>query len=275
MKNRFYNVSAVLLVTCLSTTSYAQRGALQPGSPSGFKTPYQGYPGFFDTNLADHGSLVVEWPPLILPLIPMPSIAVDYGVSDTLTVGTNALISTVPWLAGAKGISLKARTLVYGTESLQSAATLYAGYLGASEFSSSWEVFTANTAWKPAPRHVVLGQLMFMNFGAELGKETSVDYTNIRFSTAAAGGGYQFLISDTLAVSSHALAALATSVEADTIAQSLSADLNATSGDALWGVVRISADLRTETDWLVSLGGIYFHGAGGQVLPWFSASTRW
>ena len=274
MKKNLKASWVLLLAAGLSTAANAQRGAMRPGSPSSFTNPAQGYPGFFDTNLADHGSLVVEWPPIILPIIPVPSIAVDYGVSDTLTVGTNALISTLPWLFGAKGISLKARTLVYGTDSAQSVATVYGGYIAGPEFSSSWELFTSNTAYKLAPRHVVSGQLMFLNLGVELGKESEINYTNIRFSTAAVGGGYQFLLTDRIAISSYLLAALANSVESDTVAANLSADLNVTSGDALWGVARVSADIKNG-DWLYSLGGVYMHGIFGKVLPWLSATRRW
>lgn len=274
MINIFRTFCLTLSIIGISADAFGQRGAMRPGSPSSFTTPNQGYPGFFDTNMVDHGSVVVEWPPIILPIIPMPSIALDYGVSDTLTVGTNALISTVPWMLGAKGFSIKARTLVYGTETMQSVATVYGGYIGATEFASSWELVTSNTAWKLAPRHVISGQLMFMNFGAEVGKETSAEYTNLRLSSAAAGAGYQFLLTEETAISSYLLGALSTSVESDTVAANLSADLNVTSGDALWGIARISADIKTG-DWLYSLGGVYIHGLGGNILPWFSATRRW
>lgn len=274
MKKLQTKIVGLLMVTALPSIALAQRGTKSPGNPANFTNPTQGFPGFFDTNFAEQGSLVVEWPPLILPIIPMPSIAVDYGVTDTLTVGTNALVSTIPWLVGAKGISVKARTLVYGSETFQSAATVYGGYIGASEINSQWQIFTSNNAWKLAPKHIVSAQAMFLNFGLELGKETSIDYTNIRFSSLAFGGGYQYLFNETLSVNGNLLGAVMNSMEQDTVAANLSYDVNASSGQATWGIARGSLDIRSD-DWVYSLGGIYVHGLFPRVLPWFSATTRW
>jgi hypothetical protein len=88
------------------------------------------------------------------------------------------------------------------------------------------------------------------------------------------GGGYQFLLSNETSISSYILAAVANSVEADTVSANLSADLNATSGDSLWGVARVSGDFKSG-DWLYSIGGVYMHGFFGRVMPWFSATRKW
>lgn len=268
-------ILGTMMFASLPSGAFAQRGSMNPGNPDTFVNPTKGFPGFFDTNLATHGSLVVEWPPLILPFIPMPSIAVDYGVTDTLTVGTNALVSTVPWLAGGKGLSLKARTLVYGTETSQSAATVYGGYIAGGSFSSSWQMLTSNNAWKIGLKHIVSAQAIFLNFGFENGSESSIDYTNLRFSTAGIGGGYQYIVTNDVALSAHALASAATSIESDTVASNLSADLNATSGKISWGLARASIDLRSDDDWAYSVGGLYFFGISTRVSPWFSATKRW
>jgi hypothetical protein len=265
---------SVLYMALHEKECHAQRGLSFAGSPADFVTPTQGYPGFFDTNMAAPGSLVVEWPPVILPLIPMPSLAVDYGVSERLTVGTNALVSTIPWLVRGRGISLKIRSLVYGTETMQSTVTVYAGYIGTGSVSASWQALTSNSAWKIGSAHLVSGQLLLMNAGFENGKETSLDYTNIKFSTAAIGGGYQFFFKENMAIGGNLLGAIVNSVEADTVAANLRADLDATSGQLLWGVARVSADLKSD-DWVYSIGGIYFHGSGARPMPWFSATTRW
>jgi hypothetical protein len=269
-----YAVLQGVAMTSLSSNAFAQRGSMDPGNPSSFTNPTQGFPGFFDTNMAEHGTLVVEWPPLLLPFIPMPSLAVDYGVSDTFTVGTNALVSTLPWLFGAKGISLKARTLVQGSATSQSVATVYGGYLAGTDFSTQWQILTSNNAWKLAPKHIISAQAMFLNFGLEIGKQKNLNYTNLRFSSLSIGGGYQYLFSDTAALSTYVLAAAATSMEADTVAANLSADLNASSGQTSWGITRASLDLRSE-DWVYSLGGAYTFGTINMVVPWLSATRRW
>jgi len=264
----------LILLASLSTAVYAQRGETPSSDPTVFKTPGDGYPGFFDTNFADKGSLVVEWPPVIFPLIPMPSIAMDYGATESLTIGTNALVTTIPWLVGARGLSFKARQLIYSSETMRSAATVYGGYIGASEFSMTYQMFTYNHSWKPAPRHIISGQAMYMNFGFESGKTSSIDYTNLRLSTLSLGGGYQFILGERTAISSYVLLPAITSMEADTVGANLSQNMDASSGKMTWGIARASMDFRRER-WTFSLGGIYMHGMIKNVLPWFSAATRW
>ena len=251
----------------------AQRGEIHEAKSELFTNPTQGYPGFFDTNMAAKDSLVVEWPPIILPIIPVPSIAVDYGVSDTLTVGTNALVTTLPWLLGARGVSIKARSLIYGSETRQSAATVYAGYIGAKNLTASWQVLTSNNAWKFGYDHIVSAQATLMNLGVESGAATSLDYTNLRLSTLGIGGGYQYLWSDTLAISTYLLAPAWTSVEADTVSINLNANFDVSSGNAMWGVARTSFDYRSD-EWVYSLGAMYVHGIYKGLLPWFSATRR-
>lgn len=88
-----------------------------------------GFPGYYDANVVEEGHFVVEFPPVIWGIIPTPFMAVDYGVTKTFTVGTNAIFSTVPWLLQSKGGAVKLRSLLYGTESHQSAGTYYTGFL--------------------------------------------------------------------------------------------------------------------------------------------------
>jgi hypothetical protein len=267
-------VGMLAILFCASTSAHAQRGEQTGGSPSQFTSPTQGFPGFFDTNFADKGSLVVEWPPIILPIIPMPSIEVDYGVSDTFTVGTNAIVTVVPWLLGAKGFSFKARTLFYGTDTVQNAATAYAGYIGAKNLAVTWQLFTSNNAWKVAPRHILSVQGMALHLGLEAGSKSSIDYTNIQGSTITLGGGYQFLINNSIALSTYVMLPAVTSFEADTVAANISGNLDARSGDLTWGVLRSSLDLRT-TSCVYSIGGAYIYGLTKNISPWASAARRW
>lgn len=270
-----YFWTAVLMILLgVETGAYAQRGEQTDASPRQFSSPTQGFPGFFDTNFADQGSLVVEWPPIILPIIPVPSIEVDYGVTDTLTVGTNAIVTVVPWLLGARGFSFKARTLLYGTETLQSAATAYAGYIGSSNLAVSWQLFTSNNAWKLAPRHILSVQGMVLHLGLEAGSKSSINYTNIQGSTVTVGGGYQFLLSSSIGLSTYVMIPAVTSFEADTVASNISGNLDARSGALLWGIIRSSLDLRTESC-VYSIGGSYVYGLTKNISPWASAAKRW
>ena len=278
-RNMFRSSQSALLILSLgfmsiSSSSLAQRGELSDAKPTALANPTAGFPGFFDTNLADKNSLVVEWPPLILPLIPMPSIAVDYGVTDTLTVGTNALVSTLPWLLGARGISLKLRTLIFGDAAMQSAATFYGAYIGSSQLNASWQIVTSNNAWKLGTRHIISAQAMLMNFGLAAGSESDIDYTNLRLTSVGLGGGYQFIVSDTAAISAHVLVPAYTNLESDSVAANLNVNLDARSGELLWGFGRASLDIKRD-DWVYSVGGLYMYGLTTGVKPWFSAATRW
>ncbi len=266
--------TALLVMVSTATGVMAQRGEVTSGSPSQFSNPNQGYPGFFDTNFAEQGSLVVEFPPIMLPLLPTPSLAVDYGVTDTLTVGTNALVSTLPWLFGARGLSFKARTLIYGNDSVQHVATVYGSYIGSKEFTASWQLFTSNNSWKLAPRHIVTAQGMLMHFGLELGSKSSINYTNIQLSTLTLGGGYQFIVTDLASISTYFLLPALTSMEADSVGANINAKIDARSGNLTAAILRSSLDFRND-DWLYSLGGLYAYGLTASISPWLSATTRW
>jgi hypothetical protein len=279
MRNIFLTTRAVLTggifaLLTLSGPTLGQRGEPNSASPHAMTTPTSGYPGFFDTNMAEPGSIVVEWPPLLLPFIPMPSIQVDYGVTDTLTVGTNALVTTLPWLLGARGASLKVRTMLIGDAEFQSTATFYGSWIGATEFNASWQMATSNNTFKLAPNHLASAQAMVMNVGIESGSESSVNYTNLRLTTLGLGGGYQFIVSETAALSFYALAPAYTGIEADTVGANLNMNMDPRSGQMLWGIARGSFDIKRD-EWVYSIGGIYVHNVASGILPWFSATTRW
>lgn len=272
----------LLLAYCQATALYAQRGELAQARPSIFTTPTQGYPGFFDTNMAEPETMVIEWPPVILPFIPVPSIAMDYGLNERLTLGTNALMTAVPWLLGIQSAAVKARTLLYGSESMQSTATAYVGYLGGGKsLTLYWQMLTSNNAWKVSPSHVLSANAAFVNFGLEAGDLKSTDYASIQLSTAAISGGHQYIINDTMAISSYVMIPVWTSVNVDTISAALDLDTNARKGDAMWGMVRASFDMRSDL-WVYSFGGLYNHGAlkdmfskSAGIAPWFSATRKY
>jgi hypothetical protein len=272
--NQSLKLAALLVLVITATGASAQRGELTTGTPRQFTNPNQGYPGFFDTNFADKGSLVVEWPPILLPIFPVPSIEVDYGVTDTLTVGTNAIVSTLPWLLGAKGISLKARTLIYGNETVQNVATIYGGSIAGKSLAASWQVFSSNNSWKLAPRHIITGQAVILHMALEAGSKESIHYTNLQVSTLTLGGGYQFLVTENGSISTYLMVPAITAFEADTVAANISANLDARNGEIMWGMARSSLDFRND-DWLYSLGGLYVYGLTKSISPWVSATTRW
>lgn len=260
----------------------AQRGETLEARPSIFNTPTSGYPGFFDTNVAEPGAIVVEWPPIILPIIPVPSIAVDYGVNERLTVGTNAMLTILPWAAGMKSVTLKARTLLYGNEDMQSAVTGYMGYFGgAANTSMYWQLLTTNNAWRTSPNHVFAANAAFINFGLEAGDLASTEYSNMQLTAGTLGGGHQYIYSDTTSISTYLMLPISTAIQVDSAAIALDLNGNLSQGAPMWVLARLSLDFRSEP-WVYSIGAYYTTGVAKELLlgtsgvvPWFSATRRY
>jgi hypothetical protein len=277
----YYKIFLIPFLVLLNAEfALAQRGETLEAKPALLTSPTQGYPGFFDTNMAEPGALIVEWPPIILPIIPVPSIAVDYGVNERLTVGTNALLSFLPWIAGVKSATVKARTLLYGTESMQSTATAYLGYFGGS-MNMYWQLLTSNNAWKLSPDNIVSANAAFINFGLESGDLKGTDYTSIQLTTGAIGGGHQYLWDETISISTYVMLPIWTSVNMDTSAAAFDLNGDASRGNLMWGLARMSVDYRSEP-WVYSLGAMYNTGSANEllpnstgILPWFSATRRY
>lgn len=274
----------VIVTTALINSSFvfAQRGETLEARPSIFNTPTTGYPGFFDTNMAKEGDVVVEWPPIIFPMIPMPSIAVDYGVNERLTVGTNALLTLVPWALGMKSVTLKARTLLYGNETMQSAISGYLGYFSqAGGTSTYWQILSTNNAWKLSPNHIFAANAAFINFGLEDEDLTKTEYANVHLTTATIGGGHQYIWSDTTSISTYLMLPISTAIQVDSAAIALDLNGNLSQGAPMWVLARMSLDLRSDP-WVYSFGAYYTSGVAKELLlgtsgvvPWFSATRRY
>lgn len=277
-----FRLAITLTMALCSTQTLAQRGEIADSSPAVFKSPTQGYPGFFDTNMSEPQTMVIEWPPVILPFIPVPSIAMDYGVNERLTLGTNALLTSIPWLLGIKSGAIKARSLLFGNEFMQSTATAYLGYFGASSgFSMYWQIFTSNNAWKVSPSHIVSANAAFVNFGLEAGDLKKTDYTSVQLSTLAASLGHQYLLGENSSISTYVMLPAWSSINIDTVAAAFDINSNASSGDTMWAMARMSFDLRSEP-WVYSIGGMYNYGSvkdllprTAGLLPWFSATRKY
>ena len=80
---------ALLAVASIQLNAQAQRGLPAPDNETDNKSPSRRIPGFFDTNTAEPKNLVGD----------LPTFAVDFGLTENLTVGTNALavLSTLAW----------------------------------------------------------------------------------------------------------------------------------------------------------------------------------
>lgn len=262
----------------ITTIASAQRGASYEGNSHAWNAPSRGFPGYFDTNVADKGSMVLELPPLIYGLIPMPSTAFDYGVTESLTVGTNALLTTLPWLFGAQGAAIKARSLLIGTAEHQSAATVYAGFLsaqGTTPVNAVYENATWNHSWRPASAHTITGHLNYLRLDGNIGKKNDLKYMSLSVTTFLVGVGYGYEISPIMGVRGMVTSTAYSSIDIMTTV----ADLSQTSSPAITKnpnrLAQVQFEYHTSGDWLVGVGAIhgYFSGAGATA-PWLTFAFR-
>jgi hypothetical protein len=263
-----------------STEIFAQRGASFDGSATPSDSLTQGFPGYFDTNVARKGSLVVEFPPMLMGLVPTPFTAVDYGVSDTLTVGTNAVLTTLPWLFGVKGASLKIRSLVVGDHAQQGSATYYTGGLSASQGSTTanmyYHLFTWNHSWSFREIHQISLHGNYTRINFELGTTKDLNHQEINLSTMQAGAGYGYRLNHKWGFRINGVTSILQSIELDNAGASIVQSSNPNKIGAATSIAVAQFDLRSRPDWLFGFGAIGFSVSGvSTAAPWFTWATRW
>lgn len=186
-KHRFLNVLMIAAWLCVtSNIAYAQRGKSVNEEVSNNRTPLHGLPGFFDTELAQRNNFTFE----------IPTFALDYGATEKLTVGLNAItpLTTALYLSsressGSPVILLKTRYRIFATHGWKS--TLTAHFLGANaSLPSSLEgqkqtkrvrvlVGTLNTS-KHQGTHQAGTSMIFANTSASSGKFGSAEQQDDR-----------------------------------------------------------------------------------------------
>lgn len=268
----------VALGLCVASQSFAQRGAKYEGTAHPWEAPSQGFPGYFDTNVVDPGKIVLEFPPLIYGIVPMPSMALDYGMSETLTIGTNSLVTTLPWLFGAQGVSLKARSLMIGSSEHQSAATVYAGYLsaqGKTPVSLIYQNATWNHAWRPAEAHTITGHANYLRMSAELGKASQLNRSEISITTLLLGGGYGYTISPKMDIRGTVAATVYSSFDVSTPAADITQSSTAQQLTQPNRIAQLQYEYHTSTDWLIGVGFIHLYVSGvSATAPWLTFALR-
>jgi hypothetical protein len=117
--------SATIIFSAFSqpNRAIAQRGSAGTAEKASRNSPSSGIPGLFDSNTVFEKSLVAD----------LPSFAIDYGITDNLTLGTSALtaMSTLAWVTDGRNsvppfLSIKARYRVF---TLRNWTASFTGYL--------------------------------------------------------------------------------------------------------------------------------------------------
>jgi hypothetical protein len=256
--------------------SFAQRGEPYQGGATPWESPTQGFPGYFDTNMVAEGGFVTEFPPVII-ILPTPFLAFDYGVTDTLTVGTNAIFSTLPWILGGVGASVKVRSLMYGTESNQSAATYYGGYLASykgSPIKAYYQLMTWNHAYRPISRHTIYGHAHYTRINVEIGQESSLDRMSASQTSLMIGGGYSFDINSAWTIRGNALIPTIQSLDLDTSSMTATqSQLIGQSGSVL-GVVQTEFKSSEQALWGIGLTNVTLNDSRATI-PWITLAIKW
>lgn len=259
---------------CLPQGAFAQRGERYLLQEAPVRTPLSGYPGMFDAYLADSGSVVAE----------VPSLTVDYGFNENLTLGVNAFMA-VPVLLGLPAVMLKARYRFFSTKDMASVFTTYGGIVsnlpGAKTESLriGYLIFSNNTSFYLSERKVVNAFLFTAFEKASSGSQGSLSFKEASGSQVFAGASYQQFLSPWLGPQVLLLATLGStqSIESSSMAASVSNGSANLSGTVF--MARALADLRLGKSWLLSPGGVVLWSPGSKsdptTSPFISAAVRW
>ena len=258
----------------IHSTAQAQRGFGYATQQTPAVTPLTGYPGFFDANVAEKNGFVFD----------LPTFAGDYGVSENITVGSNALLA-IPWLSSVPMFYGKARYRFFSDKQLASALTVYAGFLTeknkykdhTSRSTYTAAVVSNTTTFYLSDKTTLTGFLFGALLYAQVGTPGNLEYTKANFNFSFAGLNLQHWVTDWLGPQIVAFTTLHYSAEVDSTGASLSADNGVLSASKNFVVVRGLLELRAG-NWLLSPGGalLLAPGAGRTVaVPYFSGTVKW
>jgi hypothetical protein len=262
-----------------SQRAFGQRGQSYGGHAKPWSANTQGFPGYFDSNMAEENSLVVEFPPMLLGIVPTPFIAVDYGVTETLTVGTNAAWTVLPYLFGAKSLSVKARTLLIGDQSEQASATYYGGVISIptdTSLNAYYHILTWNHAWRIASSHTLSAHGNLIRMNLEQGTIRDLNHAQLNFDAMMLGAGYGYEFNERWSLRGNGIITAYQSIEADTAAATFNQSLNIKSISSYTSIATAQFEYRSSEKWLFGFGATRFGFAGNSLgAPWFTWARRW
>lgn len=279
---RWPSLVVVFSLCALSTVTFAQRGQSPSSSIEPISHPFSSYPGFFDPYMVEPMKFVMELPPITLSPNggPFPSLAADFGVSKTLTIGTSGIGTLLPFVLGGAGATVKIRTLVYGSPDFQSAVTVYAGYMmfmqEDTRLAIDYTLFTSNNAWVLSPKSIVLSNVTFARYGLTVGGPSDLGYASINAMTAAIGGGYTRILSDKYALTGIALIPAYEAIEADTSTVSLNANTKNFNAEGTAKMARVHLDIKPAKKWVFNVGLLYMPALTviETVAPWIGGAIK-
>lgn len=256
------SLSIVFYLLSQTNQAFAYRGQefIEQSPPR--QTFMNRFPGYFDVNMAPENQVVLETPTLVL----------DYGVTENLTVGTSLLPIGIAAFSLNPALHLKARYRFYSDKNIVSTIT---GYLGGFRISKSasgdegygtWMGGTSNTLLFLNDRHALglhltAGIIHGKGWGQSLFSEGSVSTKLI-----APGIGYHFFVSDSWGLEFQAVVPVVLRATAENAGSLEIAELSSTG--PLLTPFRFATNFRTSRDSVMTLG--ILSGIGEAAFPLIS-----
>jgi hypothetical protein len=239
----FSNRAALIaLLLLVSLKAEAQRGArYEVYEPSSARGPTSGFQGFFDTEQADEGTFTAE----------LFSFAVDYGVTERWSLGTNGLtVLGLPF--GFPGALVKSRYRFFETPQVVSALSAYAGGFVVDDALGYLLAATSNTSVLLSSAQRLGVSIGVVRLGGELGQVGKLNYANLKGTVGYAGVSYGARFTEKIGIEALIVPVIASSVELDSAQASLSIDSMpaVSSGFGVFG--RIAADFRLSEMFLIT-----------------------
>ena len=253
MKKYQYLIIGVVLIFSSQAFAYRGQGYSEQTLPPQKFTSFS--PGYFDTNLAPKGRLLGE----------LPTFAMDYGLTENLTIGTSAL----PMLATSFGkpvVYLKMRYRFFSNRRVSSAIT---GYGSGFWFSDSMDMpntsnalstrggflgLTSNTSIYLKNNHVLTFHLTAFRFRiseVDLQRDLTTDFN---IYALAPGVGYQYFPLSWLGLEANLLFPLAFHTFTDSPVSLIKNDLLSGMSDPI--PYRVMLTLMTGSKSMLSIGAL-------------------
>jgi len=236
-------------ISLTSQHTYAQRGGstLEQSPPT--SSPLDFFSGYFDTGMVPKKRFTLD---LLLT-------AVDYGVTEDLTIGTNSASSILTLLTFQPYLFLKARYRFFSNKNISSVITGYSGYFNfpsqnqEPEIKSCFFNMTNNTSYFINNKNILNFHITALKFSLKAGDESDLKYYKITLDTVAFGLGYQSFFTDNFGLEGQFLYSPYFNLVFDNPNQQTSFNLN-TSSNSLPFFFRILINYKTGQESNLSLG---------------------
>jgi|GEM_PF-4119260 len=278
----------IAVSVAISSAAYAQRGGTYTLDGEPPTTRASGFPGLFDSNVAERGSFVLD----------IPSLAVDYGLTDNMTIGTSGVMALALAL-GSPALYVKARYRFLTSPTIASAFTAYSGYLTNRVGSRDTTLdaylvgVSNNTTYYFSERSYLNAFFFYLKVGANQNKEDDGEYANASFSTLLFGASYQHWLNGVLGPQATLGLSVYQNLSIDSSTVAVSENIGGVGGLASGMLfLRLTPELRLGR-WLLSPSLIGYvdlgkassskgssdsekdDSGGAGVLPWINATVKW